>query len=131
MEHSNQVREFCLSNDGIQLRDVYIGVGGVLTGSARVAQEAMEKAEALDRRQQIARKQRDIERKKAVIEAQIAALRTGFEAEKEDLERAIAREKLHLEILAEETLEMARTRKADILPPKKNNVVKPGKGGGK
>lgn len=129
MEHSNQVREFSLSSQGIQIRDVYVGVGGVLTGSARVAQEAVERAEALDRSQEIARKQRDIERKEAVIEAQIAALRSGFEAEKDELERAIAREKLHLEILAEETREMARTRKADELPPKKSSVAKPGKGG--
>jgi circadian clock protein KaiC len=131
MDHSNQVREFCLSEDGIQLQDVYIGAGGVLTGAARVNQEAMEKAKALDRSHEIARKQRDIERKKAMIEAQIAALRTGFEAEKNELDREIAREKLHLEILAEETRAMARSRKADRLPPKKNNLVKPRKGGGK
>ncbi len=124
MEHSNQVREFCLTDDGIQLRDVYVGAGGVLTGAARVAQEAKEKAEALERSQEIERKQRDIERKKAVIEAQIAALRTSFEAEKDELERAIAREKLHQEILAEETQEMARTRKADELPPQRGYVSK-------
>jgi circadian clock protein KaiC len=117
MEHSNQVREFCLSDTGIQLRDVYIGSGGVLTGAARVAQEARDKSETLERSQEIERKYRDIERKKAVIEAQIAALRTSFEAEKDDLERAIAREKLHHEVLAEETQTMARTRKADELPP--------------
>jgi circadian clock protein KaiC len=129
MAHSNQVREFCLSDNGIQLRDVYIGAGGVLTGAARVSQEAREKVDALDRNQEIARKQRDIERKKSVIEAQIAALRTGFEAEKDELERAIAREKLHQEILSEETLEMARTRKADKLSLEKSYVEKPGKGG--
>jgi circadian clock protein KaiC len=129
MEHSNQVREFCLSDNGIQLRDVYVGVGGVLTGAARVAQEAKEKTEVLERGQEIERKQRDIERKKTVIEAQIAALRTSFEAEKDDLERAIAREKLHQEILAEETQEMARSRRADELPFQKGISAKTREGG--
>jgi KaiC/GvpD/RAD55 family RecA-like ATPase len=79
----------------------------------------------------VERKQRDIERKKAVIEAQITALRAGFEAEKDDLERAIAREKLHQEVLAEETLTMARTRKSDELPAPRENTIKTGKSGGK
>ncbi|MRR54050.1 MAG: circadian clock protein KaiC [Deltaproteobacteria bacterium] len=131
MKHSNQVREFCLSDNGIQLRDVYIGPGGVLTGAGRVAQEARERVEILERSQEIELKQRDIERKKAAIEAQITALRVGFEAEKEDLERAIAMEKLHQEILAEETRAMARTRQADELPSIKGNSAKPGKRGGK
>jgi circadian clock protein KaiC len=129
MEHSNQVREFCLTNNGIQLRDVFVGTGGVLTGAARVNQEAKEKAEAMERSQEIERKQRDIERKKSVIEAQITVLRAGFEAERDELERSISREKLHQEILAEESLEMARTRQADDISPKKGNAGKTGKGG--
>ena len=129
MVHSNQVREFCLSDNGIQLKDVYVGSGGVLTGAARVAQEARERAETLERNQEIERKHREIERKKALIEAQIAALRTGFEAEKDDLERAIAREKLHQEVLTEETQAMARTRKADEIAPTKVNAAKAVKSG--
>lgn len=131
MEHSNQVREFCLTDKGIQLRDVYIGPGGVLTGAGRAAQEARERVESLERSQAIEAKQLDIEHKKAVIEAQIAALRTGFEAEKKDLERAIAREKQNQEVLAQETQEMARTRRSDELPLLKANVIKTGKRGDK
>ena len=131
MEHSNQVREFCLTDNGAQLRDVYVGSGGVLTGASRVAQEARDKVEILERGQDIERKQRDVERKKAVIEAQITALRISFEAEKDDLEQAIAREKLHQEVLVEETQAMARTRKADELPPVKGNNAKAGKRGRK
>jgi circadian clock protein KaiC len=119
MEHSNQVREFVLTGNGAQLLDVYVGPGGVLTGAGRVAQETRERAEALERSQEIERKQRDIERKKVVIEAQIAALRTGFEAERDELERVIAREKLAQEVLAEEVLSMARARKADVQSPLK------------
>lgn len=127
MEHSNQVREFRLTDKGAMLQDVYVGPGGVLTGAGRVAQEAREKAETLERNQEIERKQRDIERKKSVIEAQIEALRTSFEAEKDDLEQAIAREKLHQELLAEETQVMSRSRKADEQPPQKETITKIGK----
>ena len=131
MEHSNQVREYRLTDNGAQLQDVYVGAGGVLTGAGRVAQEAREKSEALERSLEIERKQRDIERKKAVIEAQIAALRTGFEAEKDDLAQAIAREKLHQEVLIEETRALARSRKSDDLPAKKVSTAKSVKGGHK
>jgi len=37
--HSNQLREFTLSSDGIRLVDVYIGPDGILVGSERRAQE--------------------------------------------------------------------------------------------
>ncbi len=133
MEHSNQVREFCLSAKGIQLEDVYIGSGGILTGSARFAQVSREKADAVERSQEILRKKRDIERRKAVIDAQIAVLQTEFEAEKDELERAIAKEYCHQGILAEDTQAMARIRKADRLVPAKENVTTPTKnvkGGG-
>lgn len=131
MEHSNQVREYRLTNNGAILQDVYVGSGGVLTGAGRVAQEAKEKAESLVRNQEIERKQRDIERKKAVIEAQIDALRTSFEAEKDDLERAIAREKLHQEELVEESQAMARSRQSDDISPKKVIDAKSAKRGSK
>lgn len=39
MKHSNQIREFLLTDHGIELLDVYTGPDGVLTGSARRAQE--------------------------------------------------------------------------------------------
>jgi len=129
MEHSNQVREFLLTDNGARLQDVYIGSGGVLTGTARVSQEAREKEEILVRGQDIERKQRDIERKKAVIEAQITALRTGFEAEKDDLELSIAREKLHQEVLVDATRSMARARSSDETPDTYPTTMKSGKRG--
>jgi len=56
MAHSNQLREFLLTDHGVQLRDVYVGPAGLLTGSAREAQEAKERAEASERKQQALRK---------------------------------------------------------------------------
>jgi len=124
MPHSNQVREFILGDEGIQLRDVYIGLAGVLTGSARDNQEAKDIAEALDCQQQIELRQRDIERKKLAIEAQILALNTQFEAEKDDLIRLISREKLRNDTLSMDRLAMAKLKQADAPPLSlKNNEL--------
>ncbi len=79
MYHSNQLREFNLTDDGIKLVDVYLGPAGMLTGSARVSQIAEEKAAKLVREQEIESKQRQIERKREIMEAQIAELKAQFE----------------------------------------------------
>ena len=81
LAHSNQVREFYLTERGIQLRPVYLGPGGVLTGSARLAQEAREKAEAQARQQDIERRQRALARRRHQLERQIEDLRVELEAE--------------------------------------------------
>ena len=67
MAHSNQLREFLLTDHGIELEDVYIGLEGVLTGSSRLAQEAREKAAATARGEEIEAKRRELERAKAGI----------------------------------------------------------------
>src|SRR5580693_4217386 len=87
MAHSNQVREFFISNRGIDLVDAYIGPSGVLTGSARVAQNALEKAAVLSRQQEAARRKRELERKREAIERQINGLRSDYESETMELRR--------------------------------------------
>src|SRR5277367_4855215 len=85
MAHSNQIREFVLTPHGIQLLPVYIGPGGVLTGSSRVTQESAERTEALQKQQEIERKQQDAMRKRLTIQAQVAALQEELDAvEKEE-----------------------------------------------
>jgi circadian clock protein KaiC len=113
MEHSNQVREFRLTNSGVKIVDVYLGTGGVLAGTARVVQEAQEKAAATARRQEIARKQREIERKRQMITAQIQALQAEFEAEKEEIEQMIQQEELQEKTLIQEQIARAELRRAD------------------
>jgi circadian clock protein KaiC len=113
MAHSNQVREFCLTSSGIELIDVYLGAGGVLTGTARTVQEAQEKAAALVRQQEIEQKQRDLERKRKAMEAQITALQVQFEAEKEEIERMIRQQELKEKSLLQQQVERAQLRKAD------------------
>ena len=85
MAHSNQVREFIMSSDGIKLREAYIGPEDVLTGSARVAQEAKDKAAALVRDQEIQRRSRALERKRREIKAQIEGLQAELAAEEAEV----------------------------------------------
>ena len=88
MAHSNQIREFTITKDGIQLLDVYTGPGGVLTGSSRVAQESRDRAEALLRRQKAEARRRALDRKRRALEARIALLTAEFEeAEDEAMQR--------------------------------------------
>jgi circadian clock protein KaiC len=113
MAHSNQIREFVFTEHGIELVDVYLGSAGVLTGTARAAQEAQEKAEALLRRQDLERKQRNLAHRKEALEAKIAALRAEFETEKQALEKDIIEQKQHEGVLEQDRAAMAKSRKAD------------------
>jgi circadian clock protein KaiC len=113
MAHSNQIREFLLTGHGVELRDVYVGPEGVLTGSMRQAQEAREQAAALSRQQEIERRQRDLERKRQALEAQIAAQRSHFAAEEEELKLLIAQELGAADVVRQDREKLARSRKAD------------------
>lgn len=85
MAHSNQVREFILSSDGIKLRRAYIGPEGVLTGSARLAQEAKDKAAALVREQEMERRSRELERKRREVTAQMEILQAQLANEEAEV----------------------------------------------
>lgn len=79
--HSNQIREFVLTSNGIYLKPVYLGPAGVLTGSARVAQEAKEREEEAQAMDEIERRKSLAQRKKEALEAKILSLRAEIEAE--------------------------------------------------
>jgi circadian clock protein KaiC len=113
MAHSNQIREFLLTNQGVELRDVYVGPGGVLTGSARLGQEAQDQAAQLARQQAVESRQLDLERKRRAMEAQIAALRAAFESEQAEAMKIIGQEQARDARLTQNRVEMARSRKAD------------------
>jgi circadian clock protein KaiC len=127
MAHSNQIREFRLTDHGIELLDVYVGSEGVLTGSMRLAQEARERHAATSQQQEIVRRQRELERKRQALEAQVGALRAQFEAEQEELQRLISQEQVGEKRLRQDRAEMARSRKADDVVEYPNN--RPRKGG--
>ncbi len=114
MAHSNQLREFLLTPQGVDLLDVYVGPEGVLTGSSRLSQEAREEAAALARRQDAERRDRDRTRKREVLEARIAALRKEFELEEAEAENASAEEISREEMIARNREAMSRSRKGDM-----------------
>ncbi|MGE3177174.1 MAG: circadian clock protein KaiC [Vicinamibacterales bacterium] len=87
--HSNQIREFRLTDRGAELLDVYRGPSGVLAGTARLAQEARDQADAATRQQEGERRRRAIEQKGAALEARIAALRAEFAAERAEYDAAV------------------------------------------
>jgi len=111
--HSNQVREFLLTDHGIQLVDAYIGTEGVLMGSARSSQVAREKAADHDRTLAMERKQRELRRKQELYEAQLVALRGQYETERDALLRELEEEKQRQKEMAEQRIEIARLRRAD------------------
>jgi len=86
MAHSNQIREFRLTDRGIVLNDVYLGPEGMLTGSARVAQELHEKAAARERETELERRRREIARRRAELEAEIEEKKKAFERELKESE---------------------------------------------
>ena len=113
MSHSNQIREFLLTDHGIELLDVYVGPEGVLTGSARLSQEAKNDAEQLMYRQEIERKQSGIELKRAAMEAQIVVLKSEFKEEESETTKLIEMERANSKKFDDDKRNMAKSRKAD------------------
>ena len=124
MEHSNQIREFVLTGDGLQLLDVYLGAEGVLTGSARVSQEMREKAEATFRRQELETHRRELERKRRIFEARMVMLRAEFEAEEEIIQRTISESESLGQEVVQNRGRMALSRQADSSSYKKEGRTK-------
>ena len=116
MAHSNQIREFLLTDHGIELVDVYVGPGGVLTGTARRALEAEEKASVVKRQQEAERKRRSLMMRRKGLEAKIATLRAEFEAEKQEVEKSLSEDERAEQMLTDNRTTMARLRKAEIAP---------------
>jgi circadian clock protein KaiC len=128
MAHSNQIQEFLLTNQGIDLIDIYTGSGEALTGSARAVQDAEEKASELARRQEADRRQREQERKRKALEAKIAALRAEFDAESEELHLMAEEERKRQALLAEDALKMAHLRKGQFSAVRRSARKRKGKG---
>lgn len=92
MKHSNQLREYLLTDHGIRLIEPYIGPQGVLTGAARLAQEATEREGDLERQQASQRRRRQLDRKRAMVERQIVDLRAELEADQDEADKIFAQD---------------------------------------
>jgi circadian clock protein KaiC len=110
MAHSNQIREFLLTEKGIQLENIYLGPNGVLTGSAKAAQQAMDQAAQATIQHATERKRLNIERKRKTVEAQIAAMRAELEAEEDEMAAILLQEEQQQTRSAESRRSVARMR---------------------
>jgi circadian clock protein KaiC len=116
MAHSNQVREFRMTAQGVELIDVYLGPEGMLTGAARVAREARERAEIAIRDRTFERRRMALTRRRAALDAQIAVLRSAIESESIAFEEEMEDARLRDSLRAASRAEMARTRQVDLAP---------------
>ncbi|UOQ51620.1 circadian clock protein KaiC [Hymenobacter cellulosivorans] len=101
MSHSNKVREFLVTEQGIQLLDVVIGPTGIVTGAGRLTQQLQEQAQLLAAQQELERKDRELERRRRVLEATIGNLRTEFESVEEELRQINHEEQARQQALAQ------------------------------
>ncbi|MFN0158343.1 MAG: circadian clock protein KaiC [Bacteroidota bacterium] len=114
MVHSNQIREFLLTGRGIELLDVYVGAGSVLTGSARLSQESRDHAEQILRQQEILRKEVRLKHRRTAMEAQLIALRSEFEAEELESLKGIDVDRSKNIVAALDKTKMTRSRQGDM-----------------
>jgi len=103
MAHSNQVREFVMTNEGIRLLPVYVGGGTVLTASARLSQEARERAGQIGLQQ-------EMKEKRDALEARVAAMQVEFAEEEKRVAQSTKREEQRQKEVARDTVEMISLR---------------------
>jgi circadian clock protein KaiC len=110
MKHSNQVREFVITDEGLDLVDVFLGPDGVMIGSAREAQQLIEATGQVLRTHAVSRKDLEIERKRTVLEAKIASLKEEFESVQDELNRSYIEEDLRKEIMEKNRQQLIENR---------------------
>ncbi|MEO3403713.1 circadian clock protein KaiC [Mucilaginibacter sp. CAU 1740] len=114
MKHSNQVREFIITDNGLDLVDVYLGPEGVLIGSAREAQKLREKTGVALRDFAVTRKDREVMRKRMMLEAKISSLQAEFESAEEELNKMYLEEELKQEIIEKNRQEITSIRRGAV-----------------
>lgn len=120
MAHSNQVREFVITEKGLELVDVFIGPEGVLTGSARVEQILREETGTVLQSHALTRKDREVLRKRTVLEAKIASLKSEFESAEEELNKVYVEEEIRKAVLNDNRKRITELRR-DPLSKKGNS----------
>jgi len=111
--HSNQVREFVLSDRGLDLLDVSVGANGEIVGSARLAVDAEERVAALQRAEIIDRRHRALVRRRAEAVAQVEALHASLDAEEAEAERLDSDDARRLRVIERDEAAMGFHRGAD------------------
>jgi len=127
LAHSNQIREYVITERGLTFRDVYLGADGMLTGSARMAQEAKEAYDVVLANDEIKSKRAALQRRSKILEAQIAGLRLELETQNQEMQHLAARDDRRLKQVAEYRSAMVKSRAGQ---PDAGNNTKVGKSGG-
>ncbi len=120
MAHSNQVREFLITDHGVRLLDVVIGPTGIITGAARLTQQIQEEAQRVVRQHETDRRDRELERRRRMLEATIANLRTEFESVEEELRQVSDEEQGRQAALREGRASLAAGSSPGYLTPSPN-----------
>jgi circadian clock protein KaiC len=124
MSHSNQVREFTITDNGLNLVDVYLGPEGVLTGSAREAQKLKEKTGVALRDFAVSRKDKEILRRRMMLESKIASLQAEFESAEEELNKMYLEDELKQDIIEKNRQEITNIRRGNVNAPKSKSKSK-------
>jgi circadian clock protein KaiC len=114
MKHSNQIREFVITDHGLDLVDVFLSEDGVLTGSAREARVLLEQTGEIIHAQAVSRKDRELTRKRKVLESKIESLKSEYESAEEELNKVYVEEALKKQIMGETLSKITDLRRADI-----------------
>jgi circadian clock protein KaiC len=113
LSHSNQVREFVMSDTGIKLLAPYIGDGRALTGSMRQSEEARARRNEVERRAEVARQAERIKHRRRKALAQIEALQAELDADEIELSKVTDAEEAYLEQSAMDQQQMEKSRRVD------------------
>jgi circadian clock protein KaiC len=113
MAHSNQIREFRLSSEGISLNDVYLGEGRLLTGTARYMQETRDREEFARETESRRIQKTQLESQVHILNAKIDSLRAEADAKAFEISQLAARDKERGEIATSMNKEVSALRKAD------------------
>jgi circadian clock protein KaiC len=90
--------------------DVYLSDNGVLIGSAREAQELNELTGLELRDYAVSQKDREINRKRMVLESRIASLKEEFESVQDELNRAYVEEDMKKSIMERNRKQLSSKR---------------------
>ncbi|NCD71862.1 circadian clock protein KaiC [Mucilaginibacter agri] len=124
MKHSNQVREFVISDNGLDLIDVYLGPDGILTGSAREAQMLLEETGQVLQTHAVGVKDRELLRKRKVLESKIESLRSEFESTEEELNKAYVENAIKKEVLEQNRQKLTTLRGKNISDADSEDEIK-------
>jgi circadian clock protein KaiC len=110
MAHSNQIREFLLSSQGVSVVPVYMGPEGVLVGSARAAAEAVEADFGLGAEQESSQLSEAMELRRKAVQSRVASMWADFEAGEALTARQLTASKKRAEALRAARVEQGRQR---------------------